>query len=157
MDVWFDSGSSHMAVAAKRPELSWPVAMYLEGSDQHRGWFQSSLLTSVAVAGRAPYESVLTHGYVVDGDGRKMSKSVGNVIVPQDVIKQYGADIIRLWTASSDYKADIRISPKILKQLAEVYRKSVTPSVTSWATPTISTTKPMQFRSTKCWSLTNGH
>ena len=123
MDVWFDSGSSHMAVAAKRPELSWPVAMYLEGSDQHRGWFQSSLLTSVAVAGRAPYESVLTHGYVVDGDGRKMSKSVGNVIVPQDVIKQYGADIIRLWTASSDYKADIRISPKILKQLAEVYRK----------------------------------
>ena len=97
--------------------------MYLEGSDQHRGWFQSSLLTSVAVAGRAPYESVLTHGYVVDGDGRKMSKSVGNVIVPQDVIKQYGADIIRLWTASSDYKADIRISPKILKQLAEVYRK----------------------------------
>lgn len=123
MDVWFDSGSSHMAVAAKRPELSWPVAMYLEGSDQHRGWFQSSLLTSVAVKGRAPYESVLTHGYVVDGDGRKMSKSVGNVIVPQDVIKQYGADIIRLWTASSDYKADIRISPKILKQLAEVYRK----------------------------------
>lgn len=123
MDVWFDSGSSHMAVAKQRPELSWPVAMYLEGSDQHRGWFQSSLLTSVAVTGKAPYGSVLTHGYVVDGEGRKMSKSVGNVIVPQDIINQYGADIIRLWVSSSDYKADIRISPKILKQLSEVYRK----------------------------------
>ena len=123
MDVWFDSGSSHMAVAKQRPELCWPVSMYLEGSDQHRGWFQSSLLTSVAVTGKAPYESVLTHGYVVDGEGRKMSKSVGNVIVPQDIIKQYGADIIRLWVSSADYKADIRISPKILKQLSEVYRK----------------------------------
>lgn len=123
MDVWFDSGSTHMAVARKRPELCWPVDMYLEGSDQHRGWFQSSLLTSVAVTGKAPYKSVLTHGYVVDGEGRKMSKSVGNVIVPQEVIDQYGADIIRLWAASSDYKADIRISPKILKQLSEVYRK----------------------------------
>lgn len=123
MDVWFDSGSTHMAVARKRPELCWPADMYLEGSDQHRGWFQSSLLTSVAVTGKAPYKSVLTHGYVVDGEGRKMSKSVGNVVVPQDVISQYGADIIRLWAASSDYKADIRISPKILKQLSEVYRK----------------------------------
>ena len=123
MDVWFDSGSSHMAVARKRPELCWPASMYLEGSDQHRGWFQSSLLTSVAVTGKAPYERVLTHGYVVDGEGRKMSKSVGNVVVPQDVIAQYGADIIRLWCASSDYKADVRISPKILKQLSEVYRK----------------------------------
>ena len=123
MDVWFDSGSTHRAVAGKRPELAWPVDMYLEGSDQHRGWFQSSLLTSVATMGKAPYKSVLTHGYVVDGEGRKMSKSVGNVIVPQDVIDQYGADIIRLWTASSDYKADIRISPKILKQMSDVYRK----------------------------------
>lgn len=123
MDVWFDSGSTHRAVAAKSSELAWPVDMYLEGSDQHRGWFQSSLLTSVATMGKAPYRSVLTHGYVVDGDGRKMSKSVGNVIVPQEVIDQYGADIIRLWTASSDYKADIRISPKILKQLSDVYRK----------------------------------
>lgn len=123
MDVWFDSGSTHMAVAAKNPELCWPVDMYLEGSDQHRGWFQSSLLTSVAVTGKAPYKSVLTHGYVVDGEGRKMSKSVGNVILPQEVINQYGADIIRLWAASSDYKADIRISKEILKQLTEVYRK----------------------------------
>lgn len=123
MDVWFDSGSSHEAVARQRPELGWPVSMYLEGSDQHRGWFQSSLLTSVAVNGSAPYKSVLTHGYVVDGEGHKMSKSVGNTIAPQDVIKQYGADIVRLWVSSSDYKADIRISKEILKQLSEVYRK----------------------------------
>jgi isoleucyl-tRNA synthetase len=123
MDVWFDSGSSHFAVCKDNPKLDWPVEMYLEGSDQHRGWFQSSLLTSVAVTGHAPYKSVLTHGYVVDGEGRKMSKSVGNTVAPQDVIKQYGADIVRLWAASSDYKADIRISKDILKQLAEVYRK----------------------------------
>ena len=123
MDVWFDSGSSHMGVLTKRPELEWPCAMYLEGSDQHRGWFQSSLLTSVAVTGHAPYKYVLTHGYVVDGDGRKMSKSVGNVIAPQDLIKQYGADIIRLWAASADYKQDIRISKEIMKQLSDAYRK----------------------------------
>ena len=123
MDVWFDSGSSHAAVCKTRPELAWPADMYLEGSDQHRGWFQSSLLTSVATEGKAPYRAVLTHGYVVDGEGRKMSKSVGNTVAPQEVIAQYGADIIRLWAASSDYKADIRISKEILKQLSEVYRK----------------------------------
>ncbi len=123
MDVWFDSGSSHAAVCKTRPELAWPADMYLEGSDQHRGWFQSSLLTSVATEGKAPYHAVLTHGYVVDGEGRKMSKSVGNTVAPQEVIAQYGADIIRLWAASSDYKADIRISKEILKQLSEVYRK----------------------------------
>ena len=123
MDVWFDSGSSHAAVLTQRPELQWPADMYLEGSDQHRGWFQSSLLTSVATRGQAPFLSVLTHGFVVDGEGRKMSKSVGNVIYPQEVIKQYGADILRLWVASADYQTDIRISNEILKQLAEVYRK----------------------------------
>ena len=123
MDVWFDSGSSHAAVCKTRPELAWTADMYLEGSDQHRGWFQSSLLTSVATEGKAPYRAVLTHGYVVDGEGRKMSKSVGNTVAPQEVIAQYGADIIRLWAASSDYKADIRISKEILKQLSEVYRK----------------------------------
>ena len=123
MDVWFDSGSSHAAVCKTRPELAWPADMYLEGSDRHRGWFQSSLLTSVATEGKAPYRAVLTHGYVVDGEGRKMSKSVGNTVAPQEVIAQYGADIIRLWAASSDYKADIRISKEILKQLSEVYRK----------------------------------
>jgi len=123
MDVWFDSGSSHEAVLKERPELKWPADMYLEGSDQHRGWFQSSLLTSIACTGKAPYKSVLTHGYVVDGDGKKMSKSVGNTVAPDDVIDQYGADVVRLWAASSDYKADVRISKEILKQLSEVYRK----------------------------------
>ncbi|MDK2926383.1 MAG: isoleucyl-tRNA synthetase [Bacillota bacterium] len=123
MDVWFDSGSSHFAVLETRPELKWPCDLYLEGSDQHRGWFQSSLLTAVAVRGRAPYNAVLTHGYVVDGEGRKMSKSIGNVIFPQEIIKEFGADILRLWVASSDFKADIRVSREILLQLAEVYRK----------------------------------
>lgn len=123
MDVWFDSGSSHAAVAETNPDLGWPVDMYLEGSDQHRGWFQSSLLTATATKGRAPYREVLTHGYVVDGQGRKMSKSLGNGIDPLDICKQYGADILRLWVASSDYKVDIRISNDILKQLSESYRK----------------------------------
>ncbi|MEW6724294.1 MAG: isoleucine--tRNA ligase [Bacillota bacterium] len=123
MDVWFDSGSTHAAVLGARSELSWPADLYLEGSDQHRGWFQSSLLTSVATRGEPPYRQVLTHGFVVDGDGRKMSKSLGNVIYPTQVIEQYGADILRLWVASSDYKDDIRVSREILVQLAEVYRK----------------------------------
>lgn len=123
MDVWFDSGSSHAAVLEQREELQWPADLYLEGSDQHRGWFQSSLLTSVATRGTAPYKAVLTHGFVVDGDGRKMSKSIGNVIYPQEVIKKYGADILRLWVASADYQSDIRISNDILKQMSEVYRK----------------------------------
>ena len=123
MDVWFDSGSSHAAVLRTHSELCWPAQIYLEGSDQHRGWFQSSLLTAVATAGTPPYRSVLTHGFVVDGQGRKMSKSLGNVVAPQEVMNQYGADILRLWVASADYKQDIRLSPAILKQLAEVYRK----------------------------------
>lgn len=123
MDVWFDSGSSHAAVLETHPDLGSPADMYLEGSDQHRGWFQSSLLTSVATRNRAPYREVLTHGYVVDGQGRKMSKSVGNGIDPMDVCKQYGADILRLWVAFSDYKTDIRVSNDILKQTAESYRK----------------------------------
>ncbi|MCR4398658.1 MAG: isoleucine--tRNA ligase, partial [Firmicutes bacterium] len=123
MDVWFDSGSTHAAVLDKRPELGWPCELYLEGSDQHRGWFQSSLLTAVATRGRAPYRTVVTCGFVVDGEGRKMSKSLGNVIAPSRVIDQYGADILRLWVASSDYKQDVRVSPAILAQLAEVYKK----------------------------------
>lgn len=123
MDVWFDSGSSHMAVLDNHPDLEWPCDLYLEGSDQHRGWFQSSLLTAVAVRGTAPYRGVLTHGYVVDGEGKKMSKSVGNVIDPAEVIAKYGADILRLWVASSDFKADIRVSVEILDQLSEIYRK----------------------------------
>lgn len=123
MDVWFDSGSSHAAVLETREDLRWPADMYLEGSDQHRGWFQSSLLTSVATKGCAPYKSVLTHGFVVDGNGRKMSKSLGNGIDPNDIIKKYGAEILRLWVISSDYTSDVRISDKILGQLTEVYRK----------------------------------
>lgn len=123
MDVWFDSGVTHAAVCATRPYLKWPADLYLEGADQYRGWFQSSLLTSVATTGKAPYKSVVTHGWVVDGEGRKMSKSLGNGILPPEIVDQYGADILRLWVASSDYHADIRISKEILKQLSEAYRK----------------------------------
>ena len=123
LDVWFDSGVSHTAVLETRPELSWPADMYLEGSDQHRGWFHSSLLCSVGTHGGPPYGLVLTHGFVVDGDGRKMSKSLGNVIPPQKVIDRYGAEILRLWVAAEDYTDDIRISEEILKQLTEAYRR----------------------------------
>ncbi len=123
MDVWFDSGCSHAAVLKKREELHWPAELYLEGTDQHRGWFQTSLLTSVAAFGKAPYKTVLTHGFIVDAEGRKMSKSLGNVLAPQEIINQYGADILRLWVTSSDYQADIRISSQILSQLVEIYRR----------------------------------
>ena len=123
MDVWFDSGCSHAAVADQRPDMHWPADMYLEGADQYRGWFQSSLLTSVAWRGKAPYRSVVTHGWVVDGEGRTMHKSLGNGIDPAEIENKYGADILRLWVASSDYHADIRISPEILKQLSDAYRK----------------------------------
>jgi len=123
MDVWFDSGCSHAAVLKKRAKLHWPAELYLEGTDQHRGWFQTSLLTSVAAFGKAPYKTVLTHGFIVDEKGKKMSKSVGNVIAPQEIIEKYGADILRLWVASSDYRTDIRISSKILDQLVEIYRR----------------------------------
>ena len=123
MDVWFDSGCTHQGVLKNDPDLDYPCEMYLEGSDQHRGWFNSSLLTSVAVNGYAPYKSVLTHGFTVDGEGRKMSKSVGNTVAPQEVIEKYGADVLRLWVSSADYQGDIRLSPKILKQLSDVYRK----------------------------------
>lgn len=123
LDVWFDSGVSHAAVLENRPELSSPADMYLEGSDQHRGWFHSSLLASVGTRGRAPYKTVLTHGFVVDGQGRKMSKSVGNVVAPEEVIKKYGAEILRLWVAAQDYRDDIRISQEILTRLSEAYRR----------------------------------
>lgn len=123
MDVWFDSGSSHEGVLEERPELKRPADVYLEGSDQYRGWFNSSISTAVAVTGRAPYETIISHGFALDGEGRKMSKSVGNVVVPSKIMKQYGADILRLWVASVDYQADVRISDDIIKQTSEGYRK----------------------------------
>jgi isoleucyl-tRNA synthetase len=121
LDVWFDSGVSYAAVLESRDDLQFPASLYLEGSDQHRGWFHSSLLTSVGTRGRAPYFSVLTHGFVVDGEGKKMSKSAGNVIAPEEVISKLGADVLRLWVAAEDYKDDIKISNEILKRLADAY------------------------------------
>jgi isoleucyl-tRNA synthetase len=123
LDVWFDSGVSFASVLLRRPYLSYPADMYLEGSDQHRGWFHSSLLASVGTRGTAPYRSVLTHGFVVDGQGRKMSKSLGNIIDPKDLTARYGAEIVRMWVSAEDYRDDIRISEEILTRLSESYRK----------------------------------
>lgn len=123
LDVWFDSGVSYRAVLEERKELSFPADFYLEGSDQHRGWFQSALITGVADKGFSPYKNVLTHGFVVDGQGKKMSKSLGNVISPDEIMKKYGADILRLWVASSDYHGDIKLSNEIMERLADGYRK----------------------------------
>ena len=123
VEVWFDSGSTHSFVLEKREDLKWPASMYLEGSDQHRGWFHSSLLESCGTRGRAPFESILSHGFVVDGKGLKMSKSLGNVMAPEDILKKYGADILRIWVASSNYAEDLRIDHSILDQHAESYRK----------------------------------
>jgi len=123
VEVWFDSGSTHSYVLEKREDLKWPASMYLEGSDQHRGWFHSSLLESCGTRGRAPFESILSHGFVVDGKGLKMSKSTGNVISPDQILKKYGADILRIWVASSNYAEDLRIDYSILDQHAESYRK----------------------------------
>jgi len=123
VEVWFDSGSTHSFVLEKRKDLKWPASMYLEGSDQHRGWFHSSLLESCGTRGRAPFESILSHGFVVDGKGLKMSKSIGNVIAPEDILKKYGADILRIWVASSNYAEDLRIDYGILDQHADSYRK----------------------------------
>ncbi len=123
VEVWFDSGSTHSFVLEKRDDLKWPASMYLEGSDQHRGWFHSSLLESCGTRGKAPFENILSHGFVVDGKGLKMSKSLGNVIAPEDILKKYGADILRIWVASSNYAEDLRIDYSILDQHAESYRK----------------------------------
>ena len=123
VEVWFDSGSTHAFVLEKRRDLKWPASMYLEGTDQHRGWFHSSLLESCGTRGRAPYEAVLSHGFVVDGKGLKMSKSLGNVIAPDDILKKYGADILRIWVASSNYEEDLRIDNSIIEQHADSYRK----------------------------------
>jgi isoleucyl-tRNA synthetase len=123
LDVWFDSGSTHAFCLAQREDLQWPASVYLEGTDQHRGWFHSSLLESCGTRGRAPYDTVITHGFAMDGEGRKMSKSLGNQTAPQDVISQFGADILRLWVVSTDYAEDQRIGPEIIKTNADAYRK----------------------------------
>lgn len=123
LDVWFDSGISHQVVLKNNKDMDYPCELYLEGSDQHRGWFQSALITAMGIDERPPYKSVLTHGFVVDGEGKKMSKSLGNVITPEEVMKKYGADILRLWVASSDYSEDVRMSGEILTRLADAYRK----------------------------------
>jgi isoleucyl-tRNA synthetase len=123
LDVWFESGATHSFVLEDRPNLRWPASLYLEGSDQHRGWFHSSLLEACGTRGRAPYDTVLTHGFVMDGEGRKMSKSLGNTVAPQQVVDQYGADILRLWVVSTDYSEDMRIGPEIIKAQVDAYRR----------------------------------
>ena len=123
VEVWFDSGSTHAFVLEQRPDLKWPADLYLEGSDQHRGWFHTSLLESCGTRGRAPFDAVLTHGFVLDERGRKMSKSLGNVVAPQDVVSQSGADILRLWVVASDYAQDLSVGPNILKQMSDLYRR----------------------------------
>ena len=123
LDVWFDSGISHRAVLMRDKRLEFPASLYLEGSDQHRGWFQASLIPSMAIEAQAPFKAVLTHGFVVDGEGKKMSKSMGNVISPEEIIKEYGADILRLWVASTNYSEDVRVSKDILSRLSDAYRK----------------------------------
>ncbi len=123
LDVWFESGTTHAFVLEQRPDLAWPASLYLEGSDQHRGWFHSSLLESCGTRGRAPYDAVLTHGFVMAEDGQKMSKSLGNIVAPQEVVAKFGADVLRLWVVGSDYAEDLRIGPDILKQHADIYRR----------------------------------
>ena len=123
LDVWFDSGSTHNFVLEDRDDLEWPATLYLEGSDQHRGWFHSSLLESCGTRGRAPYEGVLTHGFVLAEKGVKMSKSQGNTVAPQEIIKNFGADILRIWVVASDYSEDLKIGPEIIKHQADAYRR----------------------------------
>src|SRR5690606_38096174 len=123
LDVWFDSGVTHFSVLGPREELHYPADLYLEGSDQHRGWFQSSLKTALAINGTAPYKAVLTHGFTVDAQGRKMSKSVGNVVAPQKVINELGADVLRLWVAATDFSGEMTVSDEILKRTADSYRR----------------------------------
>jgi isoleucyl-tRNA synthetase len=123
LDVWFDSGATHSCVLTRRPDLQYPADLYLEGSDQHRGWFQSSLLVALSANGNKPYKTVLTHGFTVDGQGHKMSKSKGNVVAPQDIMKTLGADIIRLWVAATDYRGEMSVSKEILERMSDSYRR----------------------------------
>ena len=123
LDVWFDSGVTHYSVVEKRDELDFPADLYLEGSDQHRGWFLSSLKTAIAMYGHAPYREVLTHGFFVDAEGRKMSKSLGNTVAPDKIYQQYGADVLRLWVAATDYRGEMTVSEEIFKQVSDSYRR----------------------------------
>ena len=123
VDVWFESGVTHAFVLEQHPELRWPADLYLEGSDQHRGWFQSSLLASCATRGMAPYKSVLTHGFIVDGEGKKMSKSDGNALTLDEIVSEYGADILKLWVIGSDYSDDLRLSRDHFKRYQDLYRR----------------------------------
>ena len=156
LDVWFDSGSSHEAVLGQRPDLEWPATLYLEGSDQHRGWFHSSLLVGLGTRGAAPFREVLTHGFVVDAAGRKMSKSVGNIIDPKTIIKRYGAEILRLWVAMVDYREEVRLGNEILARVVEAYRKIRNTLRIWWPTCSTSTRSPTACRSptSKRWTVT---
>lgn len=158
LDVWFDSGVSHAAVLEARAGLRSPADLYLEGSDQHRGWFQASLLASIGTRGRAPFKGVLTHGYVVDGKGKKMSKSLGNVILPQDMIDKFGAEILRLWVASEDYRDDVKVSEEILRHVSDAYRKMRNTvrfllSNLSDFDPAANSVGPEHFRELDRWAL----
>ena len=156
MDVWFDSGSTWSAVCRERPELTWPVDLYMEGADQFRGWFQSSLLTCVATEGIAPYRGVLCHGWVVDAQGKQMHKSAGNGMEPAEIIRDYGADIIRLWVASSDYTVDVRAGKEIFRQLSEAYRKCATPRASCSATSAALTPRRIWCRTISSMRSTAG-
>jgi isoleucyl-tRNA synthetase len=159
LDVWFDSGSTHSSVlrGSHRNELAYPADLYLEGSDQHRGWFQSSLLIGCALDGRAPYKALLTHGFVVDGKGLKMSKSKGNVIAPQKIADTLGADILRLWVAATDYSGELSISDEILKRVVEATAASATRCASCSPTPPTSTRRATCRRSKTGWRSTATH
>ena len=153
LDVWFDSGSTHAFTLENRAHTRWPADLYLEGSDQHRGWFQSSLLESSGTRGRAPYDALLTHGFTMDEAGEKMSKSKGNVVDPEVVIRESGAEIIRLWAAMIDYSDDSRIAKTVLQTTSDAYRKLATPSATCWAHwPTIRRTRRWSWTRCRRWS-----
>jgi len=157
--VWFDSGTTHLSVLDRRSELRFPADLYLEGSDQHRGWFQSSLLASVAMRGVAPYKGLLTHGFTVDAQGHKMSKSLGNVVAPQKVVNSLGADVLRLWVAATDYRGEMGVSDEILKRMADSYRRMRNTArfllgnlkgASSWATSRVSIRPGIRFRRNGC-------
>ena len=157
MDVWMDSGLVHRCVGAEHPEIENPADLYVEGSDQHRGWFQSSLLTSVAIDGRAPYRAVLTHGFAVDEKGRKQSKSLGNVVDPREVVDTLGADVLRLWVMTSDYRQEMSVSPDILTRVSDAYRRAAqTPRASCSATCAISIRPGTRWPRSGPWTSTSG-